>query len=151
MRSADRAAEVAAEWIAKAENDLLNAAHTLKLGARCPTDTVCFTHSNREVPQRRRAERGALIRPAGTIARRARDRSRPILGDPPGTALWYGSIAIGWVSTPEYARGKFDFGRWLRHGTNHHSPQRSRVRHGHEGVDGDAARVLHESADHLDY
>jgi len=42
MRSADRAAEVAAEWIAKAENDLLNAAHTLKLAARCPTDTVCF-------------------------------------------------------------------------------------------------------------
>ena len=42
MKSADRAAEVAAEWIAKAENDLLNAAHTLKLGVRCPTDTVCF-------------------------------------------------------------------------------------------------------------
>lgn len=42
MRSADRAAEVAVEWIAKAENDLLNAVHTLKLGARCPTDTVCF-------------------------------------------------------------------------------------------------------------
>jgi HEPN domain-containing protein len=30
------------EWIAKAENDLLNAAHTLTLGADCPTDTVCF-------------------------------------------------------------------------------------------------------------
>jgi HEPN domain-containing protein/predicted nucleotidyltransferase len=30
------------EWIAKAENDLLNAAHTLTLGAECPTDTVCF-------------------------------------------------------------------------------------------------------------
>lgn len=42
MRSADHAAAVAAEWIAKAENDLLNAVHTLKLGARCPTDTVCF-------------------------------------------------------------------------------------------------------------
>jgi HEPN domain-containing protein len=33
---------VCAEWVAKAENDLLNAAHTLKLGANCPTDTVCF-------------------------------------------------------------------------------------------------------------
>lgn len=33
---------VAAEWIAKAENDLKNAAHTLRLGADCPTDTVCF-------------------------------------------------------------------------------------------------------------
>lgn len=42
MRSADRAAAVAAEWIAKAENDLLNATHTLTLGSRCPTDTVCF-------------------------------------------------------------------------------------------------------------
>lgn len=30
------------EWIAKAENDLLNAVHTLKLGEQCPTDTVCF-------------------------------------------------------------------------------------------------------------
>jgi HEPN domain-containing protein len=30
------------EWLAKAEHDLLNATHTLKLGADCPTDTVCF-------------------------------------------------------------------------------------------------------------
>jgi HEPN domain-containing protein len=28
--------------VAKAENDLKNAAHTLKLGASCPTGTVCF-------------------------------------------------------------------------------------------------------------
>ncbi|MGQ0656222.1 MAG: HEPN domain-containing protein [Betaproteobacteria bacterium] len=42
MKNADRAAAVAAEWISKAEHDLLNAAHTLTLGARCPTDTVCF-------------------------------------------------------------------------------------------------------------
>ena len=34
--------EVVREWIAKAENDLKTATHTLKLGARCPTDTVCF-------------------------------------------------------------------------------------------------------------
>jgi HEPN domain-containing protein len=33
---------VAAEWVAKAENDLKNAGHTLKLGKDCPTDTVCF-------------------------------------------------------------------------------------------------------------
>lgn len=26
----------------KAENDLKNAGHTLKLGTKCPTDTVCF-------------------------------------------------------------------------------------------------------------
>jgi len=42
MPNRDNAAVVAREWIAKAENDLKNAAHTLKLGADCPTDTVCF-------------------------------------------------------------------------------------------------------------
>lgn len=30
------------QWVQKAENALKNAAHTLKLGADCPTDTVCF-------------------------------------------------------------------------------------------------------------
>ncbi len=30
------------QWVEKAENDLKTAAHTLKLGAECPTDTVCF-------------------------------------------------------------------------------------------------------------
>ncbi len=34
--------QVAREWIAKAENDLRNAAHALKLRKKCPTDTVCF-------------------------------------------------------------------------------------------------------------
>jgi HEPN domain len=33
---------VVRDWIVKAENDLRNPAHTLKLGADCPTDTVCF-------------------------------------------------------------------------------------------------------------
>src|SRR3990167_10955370 len=33
---------VAREWIVKAENDLKNAANTLKMGEDCPTDTVCF-------------------------------------------------------------------------------------------------------------
>ena len=33
---------VCREWLFKADNDLTNAAHTLKLGASCPTDTVCF-------------------------------------------------------------------------------------------------------------
>jgi len=33
---------VCKEWLLKADNDLANAAHTLKLGAKCPTDTVCF-------------------------------------------------------------------------------------------------------------
>ncbi len=30
------------EWVQKAENDLLNADHTLLLGDNCPYDTVCF-------------------------------------------------------------------------------------------------------------
>jgi len=30
------------EWLAKADNDLKTAVHTLTLGKDCPTDTVCF-------------------------------------------------------------------------------------------------------------
>jgi HEPN domain-containing protein len=30
------------EWLAKADNDLKTAVHTLTLGDACPTDTVCF-------------------------------------------------------------------------------------------------------------
>lgn len=30
------------QWVQKAENDLKNATHTLKLGKATPTDTVCF-------------------------------------------------------------------------------------------------------------
>jgi HEPN domain-containing protein len=30
------------EWLAKADNDLKAAAHTLTLGKECPTDTVCY-------------------------------------------------------------------------------------------------------------
>ncbi|MGD2176087.1 MAG: HEPN domain-containing protein [Candidatus Brocadiaceae bacterium] len=33
---------VARGWVAKAENDLKTASHTLKLGTDCPTDAVCF-------------------------------------------------------------------------------------------------------------
>ncbi len=42
MRGDDLVSKVVAEWTAKAENNLKNAAHTLKLGEDCPTDTVCF-------------------------------------------------------------------------------------------------------------
>jgi HEPN domain-containing protein len=38
----DKILAVATEWATKGDNDLKNAAHTLKLGAECPTDTVCF-------------------------------------------------------------------------------------------------------------
>jgi HEPN domain-containing protein len=42
MRDPKEVAEVVREWVLKAENDLTNAVHTLKLGAECPTDTVGF-------------------------------------------------------------------------------------------------------------
>lgn len=42
MPRPERTIQVVGEWIQKAENDLTNAAHALKLGARCPADTVCF-------------------------------------------------------------------------------------------------------------
>jgi HEPN domain-containing protein len=42
MPKQDKTAIVAGEWVVKAENDLKNASHTVKLGAKCPTDTVCF-------------------------------------------------------------------------------------------------------------
>jgi len=42
MPGNDKILIVVQEWAAKAENDLKNAAHTLKLGRDCPTDTVCF-------------------------------------------------------------------------------------------------------------
>ncbi len=42
MPEAEKVAAIVWEWIEKAENDLKNAAHTLKMGADCPTDTVCF-------------------------------------------------------------------------------------------------------------
>lgn len=38
----DETLQVARQWVQKADNDLATAAHTLKLGARGPTDTVCF-------------------------------------------------------------------------------------------------------------
>jgi HEPN domain-containing protein len=34
--------EVVQRWVEKAENDLITAEHTLKLGENCPYDTVCF-------------------------------------------------------------------------------------------------------------
>ncbi len=38
----DEILAVARQWVMKAENDLKNAAHTVKLTVDCPTDTVCF-------------------------------------------------------------------------------------------------------------
>lgn len=42
MPGADEIRFVIVQWMRKAENDWTNANHTLKLGERCPTDTVCF-------------------------------------------------------------------------------------------------------------
>ena len=38
----DEVVFVVRQWVQKAENDLKNAAYTLKLGVNGPTDTVCF-------------------------------------------------------------------------------------------------------------
>ena len=42
MPANERVLWVVREWVQKAENDLQNAVHTLKLGEQCPADTVCF-------------------------------------------------------------------------------------------------------------
>src|SRR5258708_2803394 len=42
MLEMDPVLHVVRQWVQKAEHDLTNAAHTLKLGKRAPTDTVCF-------------------------------------------------------------------------------------------------------------
>jgi HEPN domain-containing protein len=38
----DEVLDVARQWVMKAESDLRNAAHTVRLRTDCPTDTVCF-------------------------------------------------------------------------------------------------------------
>lgn len=42
MSDDDAVRSVVREWVEKADNDLRNAAHTLKITRNCPTDTVCF-------------------------------------------------------------------------------------------------------------
>lgn len=42
MPDREKVLAVTREWVDKAENDLKNAAHTLTMGEKCPTDTVCF-------------------------------------------------------------------------------------------------------------
>ncbi len=42
MRGREGRARVITEWVAKAENDLTTAIHTLELGESAPTDTICF-------------------------------------------------------------------------------------------------------------
>jgi HEPN domain-containing protein len=42
MPDREKVLAVVREWVTKAENDLKNAAHTIKLEEQCPTDTVCF-------------------------------------------------------------------------------------------------------------
>ena len=42
MPEADEILVIAREWVQKAENDLKNAAYTLRMGKDCPADTVCF-------------------------------------------------------------------------------------------------------------
>lgn len=42
MSDPERLSELVREWVEKAESDLLTAVHTLRLGDKCPCDTVCF-------------------------------------------------------------------------------------------------------------
>ena len=42
MPASDPVGTVARQWAQKAEGDLLNAIHTLKIVKNCPTDTACF-------------------------------------------------------------------------------------------------------------
>ena len=42
MPADERVIAVVHEWVLKAENDLKNASHTLKIENDCPADTVCF-------------------------------------------------------------------------------------------------------------
>jgi HEPN domain-containing protein len=42
MQNREDLIKVVREWIEKAENDFINAAHTLELGEKGPLDTVCF-------------------------------------------------------------------------------------------------------------
>jgi HEPN domain-containing protein len=42
MPAPDPVIAVLREWLAQADNDLKNAAHTITLGKGAPTDTVCF-------------------------------------------------------------------------------------------------------------
>ncbi len=42
MPERDKILAVLVEWVEKAEHDLTAGSHILKLGKKCPTDTVCF-------------------------------------------------------------------------------------------------------------
>jgi HEPN domain-containing protein len=42
MPDRDRVLAVVAEWVEKAEHDLIAGSHALGLADACPTDTVCF-------------------------------------------------------------------------------------------------------------
>ena len=64
MKNADLVVAVVREWVVKAENDLLNATHTLKLGKRCPTDTAEARRALAAARRVRKAVRALLPRRA---------------------------------------------------------------------------------------
>jgi HEPN domain-containing protein len=78
--SVDEGLRVAGEWVAKAENDLRNAAHTLRMPRNCPTETVCFhaqqcvekylkgllTLHGRDYPRTHRIDELLSLLPAGS-------------------------------------------------------------------------------------
>jgi len=42
MKKSDKEIKIILKWVEKAENDLVNAEHTLTLTNNCPYDTVCY-------------------------------------------------------------------------------------------------------------
>ena len=75
MPESERVFAVARDWVGKAENDFINAVHTLKLGADGPTDTVCF-HCQQCVEKYLKA---LLVLRAVALARRVRREIRRVL------------------------------------------------------------------------
>ncbi|MBE7558641.1 HEPN domain-containing protein [bacterium] len=82
MSGDERILRVARGWVEKAENDLKNAAHTLKLGEDCPTDTVCF-HAQQCVEKYLKA----LLVLAGVPFPRTHDISELLALSPPSVPV----------------------------------------------------------------
>lgn len=90
MRNAKRVFAVVHEWRAKAENDLLNASHTLTFGRRCPTDTVCWCARSSRISATGNPRRSSAPRPCRRMPN-------------PGIRAWH-SLPIPFPISPEAAR-----------------------------------------------
>jgi hypothetical protein len=71
MPDAEGAVLIAGEWVVKAEDDLKNAVHTLKLGPACPTGTNSLLPCS---AKRREVRKGLFGVLEGAIPKDPRDR-----------------------------------------------------------------------------